>query len=71
MISRKSKTEREITQRKCFDNIIENVGVNRAQVRIRPSDRAGDSGRDTFEKENVIKCNIYIYIYIYNKPSRV
>ena len=41
--------------RKCFDKIIENVGVNQAPVRIRPSGQAGDSGRDTFEKENEIK----------------
>ena len=43
---------------KCFDKINENVGVNRALVRTRPSGRAGDSSRDTFEKENLIKCNI-------------
>ena len=42
--------------KKCFDKIIENVGVNRAPVRICPSSRAGDSSRDTFEKENVIRC---------------
>ena len=39
---------------KCFDNINENVGVNRAPVRIRHSGRAWDSGRDIFEKKNVI-----------------
>ena len=43
---------------KCFDKINENVGVNRASVRTRPSGRAGDSGYDTFEKENSIKCKI-------------
>ena len=42
--------------RKCFDKIIENVGVNRASVWIHPSGRTGDSGRDTFEKENELKC---------------
>ena len=36
--------------------IIENVGVNRALVWIRPSGRARDSDRDTIEKENQIKC---------------
>ena len=41
--------------KKMFDKIIENVGVNQAPVRIRPSGRARDSGHDTFEKENVIK----------------
>ena len=35
---------------KCFDKINENVGVNRALVRIRHSGRPRDSGRDTFEK---------------------
>ena len=30
---------------KCFDKINENVGVNRAPVRIRHSGRSGDSGR--------------------------
>ena len=43
---------------KCFNKINENVGVNRAPVRIRHSGRARDSGRDTFEKENLIKCKI-------------
>ena len=37
--------------------IIENVGVNRALVRIHLSGRVGDSGRDTFENENLIKPN--------------
>ena len=41
--------------RKCFDKINENVGVNRALVRIRHSGRARDLGRDTFENENLIK----------------
>ena len=40
---------------KCFDKINENVGVNRAPVRIHHSGRAEDSGRDTFENENLIK----------------
>ena len=40
---------------KCFDKINENVGVNRAPVRIRHSGRTEDSGRDTFENENLIK----------------
>ena len=39
---------------KCFDKINENVGVNRASVRIRHSGRARDLGRDIFEKENLI-----------------
>ena len=39
-----------------IDKIIENVGVNRAPVRIRPSGRAGDSSPDSFEKEKEIKC---------------
>ena len=43
---------------KCFDKINENVGVNRAPVRICHSDRTGDSGRDTFEKENLITWKI-------------
>ena len=41
--------------KKCFDKINENVGVNRAPVQIRHLGRAGDSGRDTFENENLIK----------------
>ena len=43
---------------KCFDKINENVGVNRAPVLTLPSGQARDSGRDTFEKENLIKCKI-------------
>ena len=39
---------------KCFDKINENVGVNWAPVRILNSGLAGDSGRDTFENENLI-----------------
>ena len=42
----------------CFDKINENVGVNRAPVRIRHSGLAGDSGRDIFEKENLITSKI-------------
>ena len=36
----------------------ENVGVNWAPIRIRHSGRAGDSGRDIFEKENLITWKI-------------
>ena len=43
---------------KCFDKINENVGVNRAPVRILHSGRAGDSGRETFEKGNLITKKI-------------
>ena len=43
---------------KYFDKINENVGVNRAPVRIRHSGRAGDLGRDIFEKENLITRKI-------------
>ena len=43
---------------KCFDKINENVGVNRAPVPIRHSGQAGDSGRNTFEKENLITWKI-------------
>ena len=43
---------------KCFDKINENVGVNRAPVRNCPSSLTGDLGRDTFEKENLIKWKI-------------
>ena len=39
---------------KCFDKINENVGVNRAPIRILHWGRAGDSGRGIFEKENLI-----------------
>ena len=45
---------------KCFDKINENVEVNRAPVRICHSGRAGDSGRDTFENENLITRKIKI-----------
>ena len=40
---------------KRFNKINENVGVNRAPVRIRHWGRAGVSGGDNFEKENLIK----------------
>ena len=40
---------------KRVNKINENVGVNRAPVWIRPSGRAGVSGRDNFVKENLIK----------------
>ena len=43
---------------KCFDKINENVEINRAPVRIRHSGCAGDSGRYTFEKENLITWKI-------------
>ena len=43
---------------KCFHKINENVEVNRAPVRIRHSGRAGDSGCDIFEKENLITRKI-------------
>ena len=54
----KLKTLKRNDINKCFAKINENVGVNRAPIRTRPSSRAGDSGRDTFEKENLIKCKI-------------
>ena len=38
--------------------INKNVEVNWAPVRTRPSSRAADSGHDTFEKQNIIKCKI-------------
>ena len=40
---------------KRFNKINENVGVNRAPVRIHHSGRVGVSGRNNFEKENLIK----------------
>ena len=40
---------------KRFNKINENVGVNRAPVQIRHLGQAGVSGRDNFEKENLIK----------------
>ena len=61
MIVGLSKTETAFQLNKLikrFDKINKNVGVNRAPVRTRHSGRAGDSGRDTFEKENLIKCKI-------------
>ena len=39
---------------KCFDKINENVGINRVPIRIRHSGRAGNSGHDIFEIENLI-----------------
>ena len=39
---------------KCFDEINENVGVNRAPVRIRHSGRAAIRVATTFEKKNLI-----------------
>ena len=44
-----------IKPNKCFDKIIENVGVNRAPAWIRQPGRDGDSGIDTFENEILIK----------------
>ena len=52
MFPRNQKVYNGIIQTKCFEKIMENVGVNRAPVRIRLSGRVGDSGRDTFENEN-------------------
>ena len=49
------KVPNRITLTTCFGKIIENVGVNRAPVRIRLSGRVGDSGRNTFENKNLIK----------------
>ena len=51
-------TKKKINLIKRFNKISKNVGVNRALVQIRHSGRARDSGRDTFEKENLIKCKI-------------
>ena len=43
---------------KRFNKINKNVGVNWAPIRISHSGQAWDSGRDTFEEENLIKCKI-------------
>ena len=51
------KVQNRLTLTTCFGKIVENVGVNRAPVRIRLSGRVGDSGRDTFENENLIRRN--------------
>ena len=51
--------------------IIENVGVNRAPVQIRLSGRVGDSGRDTFENENLIKPNKFFGMIIENVGFRL
>ena len=51
------KTKNLIRQNKCFENIIENVGVNRALAWIRQPGQVRDSGRDTFENKNLIKRN--------------
>ena len=41
--------------------LIENVGVNRAPAWIRQPGQVGDSGRDTFENENLInEMNVLI-----------
>ena len=45
-----------LPENKCF-RLIKNVRVNRARFRIRLSGRVGDSGRDTFEKKNLIRQN--------------
>ena len=52
MFPRNLKVYNGINQTKCFEKIMENVGVNRAPVRIHLLGRVGDSGRDTFENEN-------------------
>ena len=49
------ENENLIKPNKCFEMIIENVGVNQAPAWIRQPGRVGDSGRDTFENENLIK----------------
>ena len=65
-----------------FVMIIENVEVNRDPARIRLSGRVGDSVRDTFENENLIKPNKCFEMIIENvgvirasarirQPSRV
>ena len=51
------KTKNLIRQNKCFEKIIENVGVNRAPAWIHQPGQVGDSGRDTFENKNLIKRN--------------
>ena len=51
------KTKNLIKPNRCFEMIIENVGVNRAPAWIHLLGRVGDSGRDTFENENLIKPN--------------
>ena len=56
--SAKLKTLKRNDINKCFDKINEKVEVNQAPVWTHPSGRAGDSGCDTFEKENLIKCKI-------------
>ena len=56
--SAKLKTLKRNDINKFFDKINKNVGINWAPVWTRPSGRAGDSGRDTFEKQNIIKCKI-------------
>ena len=56
--------------------IIENVGVNRAPAWICQPSRVGDSGRDTFENENLIKPNKCFEMIIENvgvnrAPARI
>ena len=53
LVIKKSKMEKH--KQNVFEKIIENVGVNRAPGWIRQLGRVGDSGRDTFENENLIK----------------
>ena len=43
-----------LPENKCF-RLIKNVGVNRAPAWIRQPGQVGDSGRDTFENENLMK----------------
>ena len=52
-VIKKSKMEKY--KQNVFEKIIENVGVNWVPGWIRQSGRVGDSGRDTFENENLIK----------------
>ena len=51
------KTKNLIRQNKCFEKIIENVGVNRAPAWIRQPDQVGDSDHNTFENKNLIRRN--------------
>ena len=51
------KTKNLIRQNKCFEKIIENVGVNQAPAWIRQPGQVRDSGRDTFENKNLLKRN--------------
>ena len=57
VLPRNYKVKNGITQTKCFEKTIENVGVNRAPAWIRQPGRVGDLGHDTFENESLIKPN--------------